>query len=142
MNKSELVGFLNRKKATKFGMISYDVTYSDFFLLCVFLLCGSVCSPPFEPKNGGYTCHPSPCHRLTDGTVMEYFCDEGYTLKGDYKYITCQNGEWSRPLQISCVFSQGEFSLQSAAKPLQCPPVRLYEAFLGSSVINTKNDLA
>lgn len=35
MNKSELVGFLNRKKAPKFGMISYDVTYSDFFLLCV-----------------------------------------------------------------------------------------------------------
>lgn len=35
MNKSELVGFLNRKKAPKFGMISYDVTYSDFSFVCV-----------------------------------------------------------------------------------------------------------
>ncbi|KAF4083898.1 hypothetical protein AMELA_G00122670 [Ameiurus melas] len=66
----------------------------------------SLCNPPFEPKNGGYACHPSPCHRLTDGTVVEYFCDEGYTLKGDYKYVTCQNGEWNSPMQISCVFSQ------------------------------------
>ncbi|XP_036398101.1 sushi domain-containing protein 6 isoform X1 [Megalops cyprinoides] len=61
-----------------------------------------VCRPPFEPENGGYTCHPSPCHRLTQGTVIEYFCDEGYVLKGDYKYLTCQNGEWDSPMQISC----------------------------------------
>lgn len=38
--------------------------------------------------------------------MVEYFCDEGYTLKGDYKYVTCQNGEWNSPMQISCVFSQ------------------------------------
>ncbi|XP_035279494.1 sushi domain-containing protein 6-like isoform X2 [Anguilla anguilla] len=62
----------------------------------------NVCRPPFEPENGGYTCHPSPCHRLTQGTVIEYFCDEGYALKGDYKYLTCQNGEWDSPMQISC----------------------------------------
>ncbi|GAA6079855.1 C-1-tetrahydrofolate synthase, cytoplasmic [Tachysurus ichikawai] len=66
----------------------------------------NLCSPPFVPKNGGYTCHPASCHHLTDGTVVEYFCDEGYTLKGDYKYVTCQNGEWNSPMQISCVFSQ------------------------------------
>ncbi|XP_026869865.2 sushi domain-containing protein 6-like isoform X2 [Electrophorus electricus] len=66
----------------------------------------NLCGPPFEPNNGGYTCHPSPCHRLTDGTVVEYFCDEGYTLKGDYKYLTCQSGEWDSPMQISCVLSQ------------------------------------
>ncbi|KAG5857602.1 hypothetical protein ANANG_G00021180 [Anguilla anguilla] len=63
----------------------------------------NVCRKPFEPENGGYTCHPSPCHRLTPGTVIEYFCDEGYALKGDYKYLTCQNGEWDSPMQISCV---------------------------------------
>ncbi|KAI1895473.1 hypothetical protein AGOR_G00106630 [Albula goreensis] len=62
----------------------------------------NVCRPPFEPENGGYTCHPSPCHRLTHGTVIEYFCDEGYMLKGDYKYLTCQNGEWDSAMQISC----------------------------------------
>ncbi|KAI5102125.1 sushi domain-containing protein 6 isoform X2 [Silurus meridionalis] len=65
----------------------------------------NLCSPPLEPQNGGYTCHPSTCHRLTDGTVVEYFCEEGYTLKGDYKYITCQNGDWNSPMQISCVFN-------------------------------------
>ncbi|KAJ8290426.1 hypothetical protein GJAV_G00012720 [Gymnothorax javanicus] len=61
-----------------------------------------VCRPPFEPENGGYTCHPLPCHQLTQGTVIEYFCDEGYALKGDYKYLTCQNGEWDSPMRISC----------------------------------------
>ncbi|XP_048830443.1 sushi domain-containing protein 6 isoform X2 [Brienomyrus brachyistius] len=65
-----------------------------------------VCRPPFEPENGGYMCHPSPCHRLTQGTVIEYFCDEDYALKGDYKYLTCQNGEWDSPMQISCHLSQ------------------------------------
>ncbi|XP_018583308.1 sushi domain-containing protein 6 [Scleropages formosus] len=67
-----------------------------------------VCRPPFTPENGGYTCHPSPCHRLISGTVIEYFCDEGYALKGDYKYLTCQNGEWDSPMQISCRLSQGK----------------------------------
>ncbi|KAL6478028.1 hypothetical protein MHYP_G00138630 [Metynnis hypsauchen] len=66
----------------------------------------NLCGPPFEPENGGYTCHPSPCQRLTHGTVVEYFCGQGYTLKGDYKYLTCQNGEWDSPMQISCVLSQ------------------------------------
>uniref|UniRef100_W5N3V7 Sushi domain containing 6 n=1 Tax=Lepisosteus oculatus TaxID=7918 RepID=W5N3V7_LEPOC len=62
-----------------------------------------VCRPPFEPENGGYTCHPSPCHRLAQGTVIEYFCDEGYALKGEYKYLTCQNGEWDPTMEISCL---------------------------------------
>ncbi|XP_041711126.1 sushi domain-containing protein 6 isoform X2 [Coregonus clupeaformis] len=65
-----------------------------------------VCLPPFEPENGGYTCHPSPCHRLSHRTVIEYFCDEGYILKGDYKYLTCQDGEWDGPMQISCLLDQ------------------------------------
>lgn len=66
-----------------------------------------VCSPPTEPENGGYRCHPTPCHRLTQKTVIEYFCDEGYALKGDYKFLTCQNGEWDGPMQISCRLTQG-----------------------------------
>nr|XP_029531212.1 sushi domain-containing protein 6-like isoform X1 [Oncorhynchus nerka] len=66
----------------------------------------NVCLPPFEPENGGYTCHPSPCHRLNHHTVIEYFCDEGYILKGDYKYLTCQDGEWDGSMQISCLLDQ------------------------------------
>ncbi|KAM6965592.1 sushi domain-containing protein 6 [Aplochiton taeniatus] len=66
----------------------------------------NVCLPPTEPENGGYRCHPSPCHRLTQKTVIEYFCDEGYALKGDYKFLTCQNGEWDAPMQISCRLSE------------------------------------
>lgn len=71
------------------------------------LLFFPVCAPPTEPENGGYRCHPSPCHRLTQKTVIEYFCDEGYALKGDYKFLTCQNGEWDGPMQISCRLTQG-----------------------------------
>lgn len=66
----------------------------------------NVCSPPTEPENGGYRCHPSPCHHLTQKTVIEYFCDEGYALKGDYKFLTCQNGEWDAPMQVSCRLTQ------------------------------------
>lgn len=65
------------------------------------------CLPPTEPENGGYRCHPSPCHHFTHKTVIEYFCDEGYALKADYKFLTCQNGEWDSPMQITCRLTQG-----------------------------------
>uniref|UniRef100_A0A3Q3VVL9 Sushi domain-containing protein n=1 Tax=Mola mola TaxID=94237 RepID=A0A3Q3VVL9_MOLML len=78
----------------------------------------NICSPPTEPENGGYRCHPSPCHRLTQKTVIEYFCDEGYALKGDYKFLTCQNGEWDGPMQISCRLTQG---LSEPTSPLGIP---------------------
>ncbi|XP_073340159.1 sushi domain-containing protein 4-like [Pagrus major] len=65
-----------------------------------------VCQSPYQPENGGYTCHPSTCGRLTHGTVIEYFCDEGYILKGDYKYLTCQYGEWDSQVKLSCLMEQ------------------------------------
>ncbi|XP_068195731.1 sushi domain-containing protein 4-like [Antennarius striatus] len=65
-----------------------------------------VCQAPYQPENGGYTCHPSTCGRLTHGTVIEYFCDEGYILKGDYKYLTCQYGEWDSQVKLSCMMEQ------------------------------------
>lgn len=65
-----------------------------------------VCQSPYQPENGGYTCHPSPCQRFSHGTVIEYFCEEGYILKGDYKYLTCQYGEWDNQVQISCLMEQ------------------------------------
>ncbi|XP_005797729.1 sushi domain-containing protein 4-like [Xiphophorus maculatus] len=65
-----------------------------------------VCDSPYQPENGGYTCHPSPCRRLSHGSVIEYFCEEGYVLKGDYKYLTCQYGQWDNQMKISCVMEQ------------------------------------
>lgn len=67
----------------------------------------TVCQPPYQPENGGYICHPSSCGRLTHGTVIEYFCDEGYILKGDYKYLTCQFGQWDSQVKLSCLLEQG-----------------------------------
>ncbi|KAJ8007337.1 hypothetical protein DPEC_G00116480 [Dallia pectoralis] len=77
----------------------------------------NVCSPPTEPENGGYRCHPSPCHRLTQKTVIEYFCDEGYALKGDYKFLTCQNGDWDAPMQITCRLSEDKEPHSQLAMP-------------------------
>lgn len=82
-----------------------------------------MCQPPYQPENGGYICHPSSCGRLTHGTVVEYFCDEGYILKGDYKYLTCQFGEWDSQLKLSCLLEQGGWrrALRSAVRS----PVRV-----------------
>ncbi|KAG8449563.1 hypothetical protein GDO86_016275 [Hymenochirus boettgeri] len=67
----------------------------------------SACPPPPEPENGGFRCHPPHCEQpLTSGSVIEYFCAEGYMLKGDYKFLTCKNGVWSPPMGISCRLSQ------------------------------------
>ncbi|XP_076873835.1 sushi domain-containing protein 6 [Brachyhypopomus gauderio] len=75
-----------------------------------------VCRPPSEPENGGYMCHPSPCHRLTEGTVIEYFCDEGYTLKG-YRYHTCRSGDWDSATPIVCHLGQGKEERSPLAMP-------------------------
>ncbi|KAJ7989102.1 hypothetical protein DPEC_G00316050 [Dallia pectoralis] len=81
----------------------------------------NVCPPPFEPDNGGYACHPSPCHRLDQRTVIEYFCDEGYILKGDYKYLTCQDGQWDGPMQIRCLLDQA----RDPAPPMGMPTLSI-----------------
>uniref|UniRef100_A0A8C5QX35 Sushi domain containing 6 n=1 Tax=Leptobrachium leishanense TaxID=445787 RepID=A0A8C5QX35_9ANUR len=67
----------------------------------------SVCPPPPEPENGGFLCHPPHCEQpLTSGSVIEYFCAEGYMLKGDYKFLTCRDGTWNPPMGVSCRISQ------------------------------------
>lgn len=69
----------------------------------------AVCSLPPEPENGGYICHPRPCRDpLNAGSVIEYLCAEGYMLKGDYKYLTCKNGEWKPAMEISCRLNEGQ----------------------------------
>ncbi|KAF7201967.1 sushi domain-containing protein 4 isoform X1 [Nothobranchius furzeri] len=80
-----------------------------------------VCQTPYQPENGGYTCHPYPCRSLSHGMVIEYFCDEGYILKGDYKYLTCQYGEWDSQVKLSCVMEQD----RNPALPLGMPALSL-----------------
>lgn len=68
----------------------------------------AVCPLPPEPENGGYICHPRPCKDpLTAGSVIEYLCAEGYMLKGDYKYLTCKDGEWRPAMEVSCHLNEG-----------------------------------
>ncbi|XP_075048846.1 sushi domain-containing protein 6 [Mixophyes fleayi] len=90
-----------------------DVWCSRRSGLLVLLLCflpytfSSVCPPPPEPENGGFMCHPPHCEKpFTSGSVIEYFCAEGYMLKGDYKFLTCKNRAWNPPMGISCRLSQ------------------------------------
>ncbi|KAK6479256.1 sushi domain-containing protein 6-like [Huso huso] len=104
-------------------LVHFLTVYDRLFVSLVVLLAvvsqglASGCQPPFEPENGGYKCHPSPCLQLTEGTVIEYFCDEGYTLKEDYKYLTCENGEWNTATEISCRLGQDKDQRSSLEVP-------------------------
>ncbi|KAK1158949.1 sushi domain-containing protein 6-like [Acipenser oxyrinchus oxyrinchus] len=104
-------------------LVHFLTVYDTLFVSLVVLLAvvsqglASGCQPPFEPENGGYKCHPSPCLQLTEGTVIEYFCDEGYTLKEDYKYLTCENGEWNTATEISCRLGQDKGQRSSLEVP-------------------------
>ncbi|XP_051469792.1 sushi domain-containing protein 4 isoform X2 [Apus apus] len=62
-----------------------------------------VCPLPPMVSHGDFICHPRPCERYNHGTVVEFYCDPGYTLTNDYKYITCQYGEWFPSYQVYCV---------------------------------------
>lgn len=59
--------------------------------------------------HGDYICHPQPCERYIHGTVIEFYCDPGYILSNDYKYFTCQSGEWFPTTPLYCIKS-GESS--------------------------------
>ncbi|XP_061467129.1 sushi domain-containing protein 6 [Rhineura floridana] len=99
------------------------ISHGIFFLLVIFSTLmveglDSFCPPPPEPENGGYICHPSPCKDpLTSDSVIEYLCEEGYLLKGDYKYLTCKNGKWNPEMEITCRLSQDKGSPPSVGVP-------------------------
>ncbi|KAB0402914.1 hypothetical protein E2I00_011673 [Balaenoptera physalus] len=57
-------------------------------------------------SHGDFICHPRPCERYNHGTVVEFYCDPGYSLTSDYKYITCQYGEWFPSYQVYCIKSE------------------------------------
>ncbi|XP_053164276.1 sushi domain-containing protein 4 isoform X1 [Hemicordylus capensis] len=79
----------------------YNLIWSDSPPRCLEV---EVCPLPPMVTHGDYICHPRPCERYNHGTVVEFYCDPGYTLSNDYKYMTCQYGEWF-PIsyQIYCV---------------------------------------
>uniref|UniRef100_A0A8C9JYH3 Sushi domain containing 4 n=1 Tax=Panthera tigris altaica TaxID=74533 RepID=A0A8C9JYH3_PANTA len=65
-----------------------------------------VCPLPPTVSHGDFVCHPRPCERYNHGTVVEFYCDPGYSLTSDYKYITCQYGEWFPSYQVYCIKSE------------------------------------
>ncbi|XP_044292715.1 sushi domain-containing protein 6 [Varanus komodoensis] len=99
------------------------VSHGIFFPLFIFSTrmvegLDSFCPQPPEPANGGYRCHPAPCKDpLTSDSVIEYLCEEGYLLKGDYKYLTCKNGKWNPDMEVTCRLSQDKGSPPSAGVP-------------------------
>ncbi|XP_032694681.1 sushi domain-containing protein 4 isoform X3 [Lontra canadensis] len=65
-----------------------------------------VCPLPPTVSHGDFVCHPRPCERYSHGTVVEFSCDAGYSLTSDYKYITCQYGQWFPSYQVYCIQSE------------------------------------
>ncbi|XP_032173438.1 sushi domain-containing protein 4-like [Mustela erminea] len=65
-----------------------------------------VCPLPPTVTHGDFVCHPRPCERYSHGTVVEFSCDAGYSLTSDYKYITCQYGQWFPSYQVYCIQSE------------------------------------
>ncbi|XP_070787364.1 sushi domain-containing protein 6 [Pituophis catenifer annectens] len=100
-------------------LISHGIFFPFFiFSSCMVEGLDSYCPQPSKPENGGYKCHPTPCKDpLTSDSVIEYFCDKGYVLKGDYKYLTCKNGKWNPELEVTCRLSQDKGSPPSVGVP-------------------------
>ncbi|XP_078505961.1 sushi domain-containing protein 4 isoform X2 [Lissotriton helveticus] len=86
--------------------------------------------------SSGLKVHPSalmwkPCESYNHGTVVEFYCDHGYMLTNDYRFITCRNGEWVPSYQVHCV--QTEKSWTNAQETLLATWKIL--AFTASSVL-------
>ncbi|TSO25241.1 Sushi domain-containing protein 4 [Bagarius yarrelli] len=79
----------------------YSLIWSDVPPRCLDV---EACPLPPMVEHGDYICHPQPCNRYIHGTVVEFYCDPGFSLINDYKYITCQFGQWFPPqMNIYCV---------------------------------------
>ncbi|XP_069624532.1 sushi domain-containing protein 4 isoform X2 [Ranitomeya imitator] len=77
----------------------YNLIWSDEPPRCLDV---EVCPLPPMVAHGDYICHPQPCERYIHGTVIEFYCDPGYILSNDYKYFTCQSGEWFPSSPLYC----------------------------------------
>ncbi|XP_078262356.1 sushi domain-containing protein 6-like [Rhinoraja longicauda] len=97
----------------------HRVTLISVLFICISngLASNANCRHPFQPENGGFACHPSTCNDFVPKTVIEYFCHEGYMLKGDYKYLTCESGEWEPAMEVSCRLNPDKKSGESIGVP-------------------------
>lgn len=97
----------------------HRVTLISVLFICISngLASNANCRHPFQPENGGFACHPSTCNDFVPKTVIEYFCHEGYTLKGDYKYLTCKSGEWEPAMEVSCRLNPAKKSGENIGVP-------------------------
>ncbi|KAG5857408.1 sushi domain-containing protein 4 [Anguilla rostrata] len=78
----------------------YNLIWSDVPPRCIDV---EVCPLPPMVEHGDYICHPQNCDRYIHGTVVEFYCNPGYSLTSDYMYITCQHGRWSPPdIHVYC----------------------------------------
>uniref|UniRef100_F1RX26 Sushi domain-containing protein 4 n=1 Tax=Sus scrofa TaxID=9823 RepID=F1RX26_PIG len=79
-------------------------------LKCLYSLIWSSSLPCLPlPSNGepsDFICHPRPCVSYNHGTVVEFYCNPGYSLTSDYMYISCQYGEWFPSYQVYCIKSE------------------------------------
>lgn len=82
-----------------------DSCMEPVVLKLLFSPTAQVCPLPPMVSHGDFICHPRPCERYNHGTVVEFYCDPGYSLTSDYKYITCQYGEWFPSYQVYCIKS-------------------------------------
>ncbi|KAJ8341776.1 hypothetical protein SKAU_G00340670 [Synaphobranchus kaupii] len=81
----------------------YNLIWSDVPPRCTDV---EVCPLPPMVEHGDYICHPQNCNKYIQGTVVEFYCNPGYALTSDYRYITCQHGHWYPDIHVSCNTSE------------------------------------
>ncbi|KAJ8288720.1 hypothetical protein COCON_G00013790 [Conger conger] len=84
----------------------YYLIWSDVPPRCIDV---EVCPLPPMVEHGDYVCHPQNCDRYIHGTVVEFYCNFGYFLASDYKYLICQHGRWSPDTHVYCNKSEASW---------------------------------
>lgn len=106
--RAVVFGVLVRLEVAAVGracIVSEGSSKERMVLKLLFSPTAQVCPLPPVVSHGDFICHPRPCERYNHGTVVEFYCDPGYSLTSDYKYITCQYGEWFPSYQVYCIKS-------------------------------------
>ncbi|XP_076834342.1 sushi domain-containing protein 4 [Brachyhypopomus gauderio] len=94
-------------EGSEFLECMYNLIWSDVPPRCLDV---EACPLPLMVEHGDYMCHPEPCNRYIHGTVVEFYCDPGYSLANDYKYITCLYGQWLPQVKIYCIHEDTSWS--------------------------------